>query len=244
MNIPPRRFFPFLLFFLALMAAQLACGAGAVTPAPVPTQPASPTQAVDAPRQPAIPEKRVLSLEYPAAIRAGDADRVTLTLAVDEQGNLTPTAQVGGNIIKGDIIEIPNVYATHNLMAEARLDMAGMQVQPAETVSETMLPGQKVVFFWSIRPQEVGSYKGTVWFYLRFIPKDGSPDSRQALSAQLIEIDAVTLFGLKAGPARWLGMLGTVVGAVLGFPFIEDAIKWMILRFKKRRARLVSSHSR
>jgi len=244
MNILPCRYFPFLILFLALMAAQLACGVGAGVPAPVPTQAASPTQAVDAPRQPAIPERRMLLLEYPATLRAGDADRVILTLEVDELGNLTPTAQVGGNVIQGEIIEIPNVYDTHNLMAEARLDMAGMQVQPAETVSETMLPGQKVVFFWSIRPQEVGNYKGTVWFYLRFIPKDGSPGLRQAISAQLIEIDAVTLFGLKAGPARWLGMFGTVVGVVLGFPFIEDAIKWMILRLKKRRAPLVSSHSR
>lgn len=235
MNVPPRQIFPLLLFYLALMAVQLACGVSAVAPAPVPTQASIPTRAVDAPRQPAIPEKRMLSLEYPAAIRAGDADRVILTLETDEQGNLTPTAQVGGNLIRGEIIEIPSVYDTHNLMAEARLDMAGMQVQPAETVSETMLPGQKVVFFWSVRPQEVGKYKGTVWFYLRFIPKDGSPDSRQALSAQLIEIDAVTLFGLKAAPARWLGMIGTVVGAVLGFPFVEDALKWMISRFRKRR---------
>jgi hypothetical protein len=234
MNFPLRRFFPLILLFGALMAAQLACGFSAGVPAPVPTQAARPTQAVSAPQQPAIPEKRMLSLEYPATIRAGDADRVILTLAVDEQGNLTPTAQVGGNIIQGEIIEIPNVYETHNLMAEARLDMAGMQVQPAEIVSETMLPGQKVVFFWSIRPEQVGNYKGTVWFYLRFIPKDGGPDSRQALSAQWIEIDAVTLFGLKAGPVRWLGMLGTVVGAVMGFPFIEDALKWMISRLRKR----------
>lgn len=225
MNFPSRRIFLFLLLFLTL----LACSVSTVAPASVPTQ------ALEAPRQPAVPEKRVLSLEYPAVIRVGDTDRVILTLEMDEQGRLTPTAQVGGSIIQGEVIETPNVYDTHNLMAEARLDMAGMQAQPSETVSETMLPGQKVVFFWSIRPQEVGKYQGTVWFYLRFIPKDGSPDSRRALSAQLIEIEAVSLFGLKAGPARWLGMFGMVVGAVLGFPLIEDALKWMILRLRKRR---------
>jgi len=177
----------------------------------------------------------MLSLEYPAIIRAGDAERVILTLEVDEHGHLTPTAQVGGNVIRGEIISIPNVYETHNLMAEARLDLAGMQVQPAGTVSETMLPGQKVVFFWSIRPEQVGNYKGTAWLYLRFIPKDGGPDLRQALSAQLIEIDAVTLLGLRGGPARWLGAFGTAVGAVLGFPLIEDVIQWLISRRKNRR---------
>ncbi len=235
MKLSPLRFFPLLLPFLSLMAAQLACGVGAVAPAPVPTQAAGPSRPVTAPQQPAVPERRMLSLEYPAIIRAGDAERVILTLEVDEQGHLTPTAQVGGNVIRGEIISIPNVYETHNLMAEARLDLAGMQVQPAGTVSETMLPGQKVVFFWSIRPEQVGNYKGTAWLYLRFIPKDGGPDLRQALSAQLIEIDAVTLLGLRGGPARWLGAFGTAVGAVLGFPLIEDVIQWLISRRKNRR---------
>jgi hypothetical protein len=108
-------------------------------------------------------------------------------------------------------------------------------VQPSEIVSETLLPGQKVIFFWSVRPAEVGRYKGTVWFFLRFIPKDGSPDTRQALSAQLIEIEAVALFGLKAGVARWLGLLGTIISSVVGFPFIEEALKWVWSRVRKNR---------
>lgn len=234
MKFPSRCLLSLLLLVLSWMAVQLACGVSPVTPAPVPSQAVFSTPAVPAPRQPAILEKRMLSLEYPATIRVGDADRVILTLEVDEQGKLMPTAQVGNRVIQGEVMEIPNVYDTHNLMAEARLDLPGMQVQPAETVSETMLPGQKVVFFWSVRPQEVGNYKGIVWFYLRFIPKAGGRDLRQALSAQFIEVDAVTLFGLKAGPARWLGMLGTVLGAVLGFPFIADALQWIILKMQKR----------
>lgn len=234
MKLPFRCLTSLFVLVFSWMVLQLACGFSPVAPAPVPSQAVFSTPAVTAPRQPAILEKRMLSLEYPATIRVGDADRVILTLEADEQGKLTPTAQVGSHVIQGEVIEIPNVYDTHNLMAEARLDLPGMQVQPAETVSETMLPGQKVVFFWSIRPQQVGNYKGIVWFYLRFIPKAGGDDSRQALSAQFIEVDAVTLFGLKAGPARWLGMLGTVVGAVLGFPFIEDVLQWIILRLQKR----------
>lgn len=223
MNTPPLRALPFLLLLITLLSAQLACGVAGAPPAPAATPP------------PANPNQRMLILEYPATIRAGDVDRVILTLEMDEQGSLVPTAQAGGNIIQGEIIEIPNIYDTHNLMAEARLDLAGAQAQPAETVSETLLPGQKVVFFWSIRPRQAGSYKGTVWFYLRFIPKDGSPDSRRALSAQMIEIEAVTLLGLKAGPARWLGMFGAFIGAALAFPLIEDALKWAVSRPRKRR---------
>lgn len=188
-----------------------------------------PTQVV----LPAVPEQRMLTLEYPASIRAGDSDLVLLTLEVDAQGNLTPTAQIDGNVVQGEVISIPNVYDTHNIMAEARLDLAGVEVQPSEIVSETLLPGQKVTFRWSVLPENVGNYKGTVWFYLRYIPKDGSPDTRQALSAQLIEIDALALFGLKATFTRWLGVVGTAIGSVLGFPFAEDVLKWLWKRVRK-----------
>lgn len=158
-----------------------------------------------------------------------------LTLEVDEQGNLTPTARAGGNIVQGEVIEIPNVYDTHHLWAEARLDLAGVVVQPAQTVSETMFPGQTITFFWSIQPREAGRYKGTVWLYLRFVPKDGSPESRRALSAQLIEIETVTFYGLKADTVRWLGLVGSTLSAVVGFPFFEDIVKWLFSQRKKRR---------
>src|SRR5688572_24610360 len=53
--------------------------------------------------QPALPERRRLTLEYPPKIRAGDSDVVRLTLEVDDLGNLTPTAQIGGNTTTGKI---------------------------------------------------------------------------------------------------------------------------------------------
>ena len=46
--------------------------------------------------QPAIPERRRLTLEFPPQIRAGDSDLVRLTLEVDDLGNLTPTAEIVG----------------------------------------------------------------------------------------------------------------------------------------------------
>src|SRR5690606_10050141 len=48
---------------------------------------------------PALPEQRRLTVEYPPVIRAGDSDLVRLTLEVDAGGNLTPTAEVGGNVV-------------------------------------------------------------------------------------------------------------------------------------------------
>jgi len=233
-------FSPRIIFGLLLVIALSSCkgGAAATEPAPRPTQdspsatesppvPVSPTSQP----QPAIPERRLLALEFPPRIRAGDSDIVRLTLEVDDLGNLTPTALVGGNVVTGDVIEIPNLYETHHVVAEARLDMAGMQISPPDLSSQTLLPGQSIMFFWSIRPEAVGVYRGTVWLHLRFVDKVNGEESRRAVSAQIVEIEAVNLFGLSGNFARSVGMIGSVVGAVVGFPFFEDIVKYL---FKKR----------
>ncbi len=183
--------------------------------------------------QPAVAESRMLTVEFPPQIRAGDSDLIRLTLEVDELGNLTAAAESAGNVTQGEEIQIPNVYDTHNIVAEARLDMAGVQVNPFGAISESLRPGQTVTYYWSVRAEDVGIYRGTLWFYLNFVPLDGGPAQRQALSAQKIEIEAVNFFGLKAQPARFLGAAGTLVSAILGMPFLEGTLKWLWRRVKR-----------
>jgi hypothetical protein len=177
-------------------------------------------------------ESRRLTLELPVRIRAGDGDTIRMTLEVDDLGNITPTAQISGNQVQGQVVQIPNLYETHTVLAEARLDLAGAQVMPGETVSEPLSPGKSVTFFWSIRITEPGTYKGVAWLYMRYIPKTGGPEQIETIAAQLFEIEGVSLFGLKAGPARWLGLAGSFVGSVLGFPFLEDLLRWLWKRRK------------
>ena len=186
---------------------------------------------------PAIPERRRLTLEFPAQIRAGDSDIVRLTLEVDDLGNLTPTAQFEGNVVGGEVIEIPNLYETHNVIAEANFDIAGLQVSPPELISQTLSKGQSVTFYWSVRPQEPGTYRGTVWFHLRFVDKVSGEESRKTVSAQIVEIEAVNVLGLPANLVRTVGGVGSVLGAVVGFPFFEDVVKFLLGRRTKRRKR-------
>lgn len=183
---------------------------------------------------PAIPEQRLLSLEFPPRIRAGDSDIVRLTLEVDESGDLTPTAEVEGNVVTGEMIEIPNLYETHHVIVEARFDLAGMQVSPPDLVSQTLSPGQTVRFYWSIRPDEPGVYRGTVWLYLRFADKVSGEESQQAVSAQIVEIEAMNFFGIPANMVRVAGGFGSVVGAVVGFPFFEDIVRFLFSRRRRR----------
>jgi hypothetical protein len=183
--------------------------------------------------QPGVTEARRLTLEWPTTIRAGDSDVARLTLDVDDRGNLTPTVMIEGHEQRGETVVIPNVYDTHNVLAEARIDLAGMQVSPAEGISQPLLPGEAVSFYWSLSPQQVGAYRGTVWLKLRFLPRSGGEESERTLTAQLIEIEAVNLLGLGGTPARLMGGVGTVVGSVIGW---EDLIKWLWGKLRRRRS--------
>ncbi len=184
--------------------------------------------------QPAIPEWRRLTLEYPRSIRAGDSDVIRLTLEVDTLGGAIPTAEVKGNSVIGGDVRIPNLYQTHNVIAEADLDLAGVDFQPSGPISEPLLQGDSVAFRWSVHPTEPGTYRGTAWLFLIFTDKVTGEQSRTAISAQPMQIEATTLFGLGGDASRIAGGLGAVGGGVLGFPFADDLIKWLWARLRWR----------
>lgn len=228
---------------MALILTIPACGAGSpsapilsvstqILPSSSVSTPTSPVPTIQP--QPAIPEKRFVTLEFPPRIRAGDSDRVRLTLEVDEQGNITPTAIVEGNVVTGEVIEIPNLYETHHVIVEAKFDITGMEVSPPGLSSQTLEQGQSATFFWSVRPAEAGIYRGTIWLYMRFVDKASGEESRKTVSAQGVDIEAVNLFGLSGSLARLFGFTGSVIGTVVGFPFFEDIIKFMFKRQKRR----------
>jgi hypothetical protein len=206
--------------------------AAAEATAPLPSElPTSVAPEVTA--QPALPERRFLTLEFPPRIRAGDSDLVRLTLEVDDLGNITPTAEIGDNVITGQVVEIPNLYESHHVIAEARFDIAGLEIRPIELISEPLAQGNAATFYWSIRPQEVGAYRGTIWLYVRFVDKQSGEESRKTVSAQTVEIEAVNLLGLSGGFARTTGVIGSIVGTIIGFPFFEDIIKFLFKRRNK-----------
>ncbi|HET9588085.1 MAG TPA: hypothetical protein VFO91_04805 [Anaerolineales bacterium] len=223
------------LFTLQPLASPAPPGGESVEAEPTAPLPSiAPTSAPEFTPQPALPERRRLTLEFPPRIRAGDSDRIRLTLEVDELGNITPTAEIEGNVITGQTIEIPNLYETHYVVTEARLDVAGMEISPPDLSSQTLAQGQTITFYWSIRLREPGIYRGTVWLYLRFVDKQSGEESRKAVSAQLIEIEAVHLFGLSGPAARTAGVIGSVVATIIGFPFFEQILKFLIRKRKKR----------
>ena len=184
--------------------------------------------------QPAINESRRLTLEFPPTMRAGDSDIVRLTLEVDELGNVTATAQFEEHVVTGEIIQIPNLYESHHVIAESRFDIAGVEISPTELISMPLAPGQSVTFLWSIRPPDVGVYRGTIWLYLRFVDKLNGEESQITVSAQIVELEAVNLFGLSGSFARTTGLIGSVIGTIIGIPFFEDILKYLLRKRNKK----------
>ena len=226
----------------AFYSLSLLRGTGGAAPPPAATEPPaeaeptgtlpsiSPTDFLAITPQPAINESRRLTLEFPPRIRTGDSDIVRLTLEVDELSNVTPTAQFGDHVVTGETVQIPNLYESHHVIAESRFDIAGMEVRPADLISIPLAPGQAATFSWSIRPPETGVYRGTIWLYLQFVDKLNGDESRITVSAQIVEIEAVNILGLSGSFARTAGLIGSVIGTVIGFPFFEDIVKYFFRR--------------
>ena len=245
LHLSRRSLIPIIVLLMLMVSA---CGGAAPTEAPAADEPAAPQPTFAAPEEPvateapsvivptsipAIHERRMLTLEFPPQIRVGDSDRVRLTLEVDDSGNIVPTAEVEGNVVTGEVVEIPNLYETHHVIAEAKFDITGVQVSPSEIFSQTLSQGQSVTFYWSVRPQETGVYRGTIWFYLRFVDNVSGEESQKTVSAQLVEIEAVSLLGIPTGLVRTFGGVGSVVGAIIGFPFFEDIVRFIYGRRKR-----------
>jgi hypothetical protein len=232
-----KKYLGLLLVLLFVGAAGTACASAMATPAPaaLPTEIPAAVEGTEAPEPTPLPrqEPRLISIEFPARIRVGEGDVIRLTLEVDPSGKITPTAEVGGHQVDTQAVNIPYVYDLYQVVAESRLDLAGMQVSPQEEVSEPLAPGKKVTFYWSISASQAGTYRGTLWLYLNLIPKQGGASDRQTLMAKRLDIDATTFLGLSAGTARAAGLVGSFFSLVMGFPFIERLLEAIWKKFHR-----------
>jgi hypothetical protein len=182
---------------------------------------------------PALLEKRLIGLEWPQKMREKDTALINMVIKLDAQGNLTATAAAQGQPSENIPVDIPDIYATHNIVAVARLDLAGVEAF-REEIQEPLLPGRETTFRWSIRASEAGAYRGVVWLHLDLVPKNGGAVERVLLLARPIEIESVSVFGLSGSLARGIGLAGVVVSTILGYPFIQDVLKYWTEKRKKR----------
>ncbi len=171
---------------------------------------------------PAITESSILTLEYPLRMRRGDSDVIRLSLEMETPGNLTRAARFTSKEKLGESLGLPDLENSYRLIAEARLDLAGVEVRPSDTVIEPLLPGQSVIFYWMIKPSSPGNYRGTAWLHIRFVNNATGEDIEKVISAQILEIEVVDLLGSSANRIRSTGIVSFVLGGFLSFPFFKD----------------------
>jgi hypothetical protein len=154
-----------------------------------------------------------LTLLFPPKIRVGEAGVVRVTLDVGALSDFLPAA--------GETLS-SSFYETHNLIAEARLDLPGVPVQPSGLISAPVSQGQTAVFYWTLRPANAGNFRGTIWLYLRAIDKYTGEEHRETVSAQMVEIESIKFLGFVVNRARTIGFVGAVVGLFLSLPLFES----------------------
>jgi hypothetical protein len=162
---------------------------------------------------PAILEVRRSILEVPVSIQTGNQGFIRLVFMPEAVS--TGTSETQG---------LQDIYSTHVVAVEARLEMGGLEVDPAGTLTRPLFLDQAVHFEWNLIPMQAGVYEGTVWLYLRFMPKDGSPGHSWPVSVQRVEIRACSLLGLSGLQARRMGGAGTLLGLVLASDLLAGLI--------------------
>jgi hypothetical protein len=158
---------------------------------------------------------RQVVLDWPRSMRIGDADEITLILEPVESGASTQNP----SLVSTDI------YSIYNIMAEARLEVAGITTNPANPIRESMPVGQTVKYRWEVNTTQVGRYTGKVWLYLRLLPLDGSTPNQVPIFIRDVAIQAYSLIGMTETAAYLVGGVGIALVIATVYSDMMELIK-------------------
>jgi hypothetical protein len=172
----------------------------------------------------AVLEPRQVIIEWPESMRIGDVEEIRLTFE--------PGGKEGVESSSG--IEFSNIYNQYNLMAEGRFEVAGVKVEPANPLRESLPPGQSIIYKWRITAQKTGLYPGRVWLSLRFLPLDGKAPTQSPIFVTSINLKLTSLWGISDPAARLLGGLAIIFGILAN---IDVMIAWRRKKLSQRTRR-------
>jgi|WetSurMetagenome_2_1015567.scaffolds.fasta_scaffold346131_1 hypothetical protein len=143
-------------------------------------------------------EQRQVVITFPEFIRLGDSQKIGMILIPQSNAGIdeTPIPLPKSNL--------PDIFQTNHLVAEARLDLPGFLISPYSEVSSPIVTGQSSVFNWEVKPREQGSYSGNLWFYVNIVPIAGGEKERATLFAFPIKIKCSLFLGLSTTTLRRL----------------------------------------
>lgn len=168
-------------------------------------------------------EARQLVTEWPALMRVGDSATLLMALVPSEKnGGVTEWEEYVEQDQKDDPAS-PSAVVPYQPVAQSRLELPGLSFQPPGEINEAIFPEKSVRFLWHVRTAEAGTYPGTIWLYIRYLPQGEGAEARKVIAAQTVNIRVVRFLGLSGNMARIVGPIGFVVGSMVLLDFFSAA---------------------
>lgn len=155
-----------------------------------------------------------LIIDSPSKVRVGDSDIIRLELISEKPEMDIRTTALPNEAVQSSAVTDSPIFSTYNIMIETRLDLEGTLSKPAGDVITPFQHGQILRFYWTIEPERKGNFRGMLWLHSQYVSKDGNIN-RKLLSAQQLELSAVSFWGLSSDYARLLGSIGFFAGMAL-----------------------------
>lgn len=173
-----------------------------------------------------IPGYGRITLEWDSHNPIGDISIIKLSFDLDEKNNRSGVSQPStkarfSNSSQNVVFNKVEINEEATKLAEARLELAGIEVKPLGIVGQPFRPGGEVVFYWNVNSLVEGDFQGSAWLY---VVDKSVPDnlwSRDPIAIQPIELHWRDLFGLSGKAARYVGIIGLLAG------FLFFIIKWL-----------------
>jgi hypothetical protein len=148
---------------------------------------------------------RQVTLEWPVRMRIGEDEMITLSFMPTRADPTSP----------GISADYTDPYDQYSLVVEGRFDVAAMKVDPANPRRESMPKGQPLTFHWQINTDREGTYNGTIWLSLRYLPLDGSEAIQVPIYIDPIDIVTTSLFGMTEATAYLISGVGILLALAI-----------------------------
>jgi hypothetical protein len=155
-----------------------------------------------------------MTLKWDSHHPIGDVSVIELSLDLEERDDLVfapiPQKSISYTSSYRNPGETDTVLSAE--LAEARLELPGIEVKPREMVAQPFHPGGEAVFYWNVISNIEGDFMGRIWVYVRNQANSGKEANRYPIAVQPVEFNWQSFFGLNGTMARYIGIFGLTAG--------------------------------
>jgi hypothetical protein len=156
-------------------------------------------------------------------IRLGQAQELSAEITLIAPGNPN-MGDAQGNIQTTVTSDLVDLFASYNLVAEARVDGLPTALVPSGSIRQPISLGVPIEYRWSFDPQEPGQYEGELWIYLNLVDKEIGTNEQVALLAYPFAINCRSFLGLKTAYVLGMGSFFIFLSLLLNVESIENIV--------------------